>query len=60
MCKVHIALQELQDVTLILYKMAFQLSNKVVGLHVDNSTAKAYLCNQGDMASLFPNKHVAF
>ena len=36
-----------------LCKMAFQLSSKVVDLHLDNSTAKAFLCHQGGRASLF-------
>ena len=31
----------------------FWLSSKVVALHLDSSTAKAYLCNQSDIASLF-------
>ena len=44
--RVHIALQELQDATLMLCKMVFQLSNKVVALHLGNNPAKAYLCNQ--------------
>ena len=51
MCMVHIALQELQAFALMLYRMAFQLSGKVV----DNSTAKAYLCNQGGTVSFFPD-----
>ena len=50
MCKVDIALQELQDVVLLLCRMAFKLS-LVVDLHLDNSTAKTYLCNQGGMVS---------
>ena len=33
--------------------MAFCLSGKVVALHLDNSTAKAYLCNQGGTVSPF-------
>ena len=33
--------------------MAFQLSGKVVALHLDNSTAKAYLYDQGGTASIF-------
>ena len=53
MCKVHIALQELQAVVLMLHKVAFWLSGKVVALHLDNSTAKAYLYNQGCTAPLF-------
>ena len=46
--------QELQDVALMLHKMAFRLSGKmVVALHLDNNTAKAYLSYQGGTASLF-------
>ena len=33
--------------------MAFYLSGKVVALNLDNSTAKAYLCNQGGTVSPF-------
>ena len=33
--------------------MAFHLSGKVVALHLDNSTAKTYLCNQGGTVSPF-------
>ena len=47
MCKVHIVLQELQAVAIMLHIMAFQLSIKLVALHLNNSTANAYLCNQG-------------
>ena len=43
--EVHITLQELQTVAFILHKMAFQLSNQVVALYLDNSTAKTYSCN---------------
>ena len=46
MHSVYTALQELQAITLILHRMAFCLSGKVV-LQLDNSTAKASLCNQG-------------
>ena len=53
MCKMHITLQELQVVALMLHKMAFHLSGQVVVLHLDNSTAKANLCNPGDISSLF-------
>ena len=42
-CKVHIALQELQAVALMLCKMAFKLSSNMVALHLDHITAKAYL-----------------
>ena len=33
--------------------MAFGLSGKVVALHLDNNTAKAYLCNQDGTVSPF-------
>ena len=36
---------------MMLWRMAFHLSGKVVALHLDNSTAKAYLCNQGSTVS---------
>ena len=53
LCKAHFALQGLQAVVLRLSKMAFHLSNGVVALHLDSSTAKAYLCNPDGTASLF-------
>ena len=53
LCKAHIALQELQAVAIMLCRMAFCLSGKVVALHLDNSTAKAYLCNQDGTVSPF-------
>ena len=37
----------------MLCRMAFFPSGKVVALHLDNSTAKAYLCNQGGTVSPF-------
>ena len=37
----------------MLCRMAFQLSGKVDGLQLDNSTAKAYLCNQDGTVFLF-------
>ena len=40
----------------MLCRMAFCLSGKVVALHLDNSTAKAYLCNQGDAVSPFNSR----
>ena len=42
-----------RPVAMMLHRMAFCLSGKVVALHLDNSTAKAYLCNQGGTVSLF-------
>ena len=51
--RAHIALQELQAVAIMLCRMAFCLSGKVVALHLDISTAKAYLCNQGGRVSPF-------
>ena len=46
MCRAHIALQELQAIAMMLHRIAFCLSEKVVSLHLDNSSTKAYLCNQ--------------
>ena len=53
LCRAHIALQELQAIAMMLHRMAFHLSGKVVSLHLDNGTAKAYLCNQGGIVSPF-------
>ena len=52
-CWAHIAFQELHTLTMMLCRMAFHISGKVVNLHLDNSTAKAYLCNQGGTVSPF-------
>ena len=52
MCRVHIALQELQAIAVMLHKMLFHIYGKVVALPLDNSTAKAYLCNQD--STVFP------
>ena len=38
---------------MMLRRMAFRLSGKVVALHLDNNTAKACLCNQGGTVSPF-------
>ena len=51
--RAHTALQELQAVAIMLRRMAFCLSGKVVALHLDNSTPKTYLCNQGGTVSPF-------
>ena len=53
MCRGHIALQELQAIAMMLCRIAFCLSGNVVALHLDNSTAKAYQCNQGGTVSPF-------
>ena len=53
LCRAHIALQELQAVAIMLHRMAFCLSGKVVALHLENNTAKAYLCNEGGTVSPF-------
>ena len=53
MCRAHIALQEHQAIAMMLCRMACHLSGKVVALHLDTSTAKAYLCNQGGTVSPF-------
>ena len=47
MFRVHIDLWELQVIALVLHRMAFQLPGTVVALQLENSTAKAYSCNQG-------------
>ena len=52
-CRAHIALQEFQAIAMMLHRVAFHLSDKVVALHLDNSTAKTYLCDQGGMVSPF-------
>ena len=52
-CRVHIALQKLQAVALMLCQMALHLAGKVVVLHLDNTTVKAYLCNQCGTVSPF-------
>ena len=39
---------------MMLHKMAFCLSGKVLALHLDNSAAKAYQCNQGGTVFPFP------
>ena len=51
MFRAHITLQELQAIAMMLCRMACCLSGKVVAFHLDNSTAKAYLCNQGGPVS---------
>ena len=50
LARAHIALQELQAVAIMLHRMAFCVSGKVVALHLDNS---ACLCNQGGTVSPF-------
>ena len=37
----------------MLHRVAFHLSDKVVTLHLNNNTAKPYLCNQGGTVSFF-------
>ena len=46
LCIVHVALQELQAVILMLHKVAFLLSGKVVALLLNSNTAKACLFTQ--------------
>ena len=53
MCRVHIAIHELQAVALMLFRLAVQIFGKVFALQLDNSTSKAYLCNQGSTVSHF-------
>ena len=53
MCRAHITLQELQAVAMMLCRMVFHLSGKVVALYLNNSMAEVYLCNQGGTVSPF-------
>ena len=53
LCGALTALQKLQAIAMMLCRMAFHLSGKMVALHLDNNTAKAYLCNHGSRMSLF-------
>ena len=55
MHRVHIVLKEFKAVALMLCRMAFLLSGKVVTLHLHNRAAKAHLCNQGDNVFFFPD-----
>ena len=57
LCRAHITLQELHAVAVMLNRMAFCFSHKVVALYFDNSTAKAYLCNQGGTVSPFLSRY---
>ena len=52
-CRTHIVLLELQAGAMMPCRMPFSLSGKVVALHLNNSTANAYLYNQGGTVSLF-------
>ena len=45
--------RSLKAITMMLHRMAFYLSGKVVALHLDDNTAKAYLHNQGGTMSPF-------
>ena len=53
MHNVHITLQELQGVALMLHRMVFHLSAKVVALPLNISTTNAYLCNNDGTISPF-------
>ena len=60
LCRAHIALQKLQAIAMMLCRMAFHISGKVVALHLDNSTAKTYLCNEGGTVSPFLSRLVCW
>ena len=49
----HNALPGLQVIVLMLCRIDFHLSGKVDALHLDNGTAKSYLCNKCGTVSLF-------
>ena len=57
LCVRLIAFQKLQVVTLMVHIMAF-LAGKVAALHLDNSTAKACLYNQGGTFLCFSSRQV--
>ena len=54
----HIAHHELKTVVLMLQQMVFYLSGKVVALHLDNSSAKAYSCSPGGIVYLSLSRQV--
>ena len=58
MCKALFALQELQAFAILLHRMIFWLLGNVVALHLDNCTAKAYLCKQVGTVSPFLSRLV--
>ena len=45
---------------MILHRMAFHLFGKEVASHLENITAKAYLCNGGGIVGLFPSRLACF
>ena len=53
MSDAHIALQECQVVVLMLCRMAFHLSGKLVALHLHVCTFKANICNHNSIVLLF-------
>ena len=44
-CKIHLTLQECQVLALVLHRMAFHISGKIIDFYLDSNTAKAYLCH---------------
>ena len=57
MSKAHIALQELQAVAIMLYRMTFWLSGKMVVLHLDNSTVSHFLSRLACKILSLTDKH---
>ena len=55
MCRAHIGLQELQAVGMMLCRMGFHLSDKVVALHLVNNTANASLIKVVQYLVFFPD-----
>ena len=58
LCTMCIALLEPQAIAMMLHRIVFHLSHQVVALYLDNSTAKAILCNQGGTVSPFLSRLV--
>ena len=60
MCKVYIALQELKVVLQMLCWMVLCLLCKVVGLHLDNNTAKTSFHNEDGTVSFSIMTHLLY
>ena len=57
MCKIHIALQELQVVAVMLHNMVFQLSGKFATLHLEGDAASPFLSKLACNILNLVNKH---
>ena len=55
---IYAAIQELWAVVPVICRMAFHLASKVITMHLDSNTDKAYLCNKGGMVFPFLSRLV--